>query len=268
MPKVSDANDVSTEQAQPSNTEETTEVVEEGNSQEEASKDNEEAESEKTETTTDEGFTTLNPEELPEELKPFYQNMLRDYTRKTQEIRSLKEKALLYDQQEQEKMIQQKFPKPVEKPSSETTTYLAQSLGVDVSTLAPEERQQLDFFAKMIDTTVNKRLAEHVMPLQNKMTAKEYQQELVDVMKRYPDFDLYKDDVKHRLQLNPNLSYEDAYKLSTYEEAERRGRAEAIKNQEVKKKQANLKTSIAKQTDEPDNSFDSIYKWAKRKLSS
>lgn len=259
MQKVSDNNEVSVEQAP------TPEVVEEGNSQEEASKENEEAQSEGK---SQESFTQLNPEELPDEVRPYYENMQRDYTRKTQEIKALKEKALLYDQLEQEKLIQQKFPKPIEKPSSETTEYLAQNLGVDLNSLAPADRQQLDFFAKMIDTAVNHRLAEHVVPLQNKMTTKEYQQELMDVMKRYPDFDLYKDDVKRRLELNPNLSYEDAYKLSTYEEAEKRGRENALKNQEIKKKQANLKTSVAKQTDEPEDGFESIYQWAKRRLSS
>lgn len=33
-----------------------------------------------------ESFTNLNPDQLPEEVKPFYKNMLADYTRKMQEL--------------------------------------------------------------------------------------------------------------------------------------------------------------------------------------
>lgn len=213
-------------------------------------------------------FSKVNPDELPKELQQAYKSMQADYTRKTQEIREIKEKAKLYDQWQQEQIIKSKFPQPVKQATPETEDYLAQSLGVDINDLTPEEKQQFDTLSKLIDSAVTKRITEHVKPIQNKMMHKEYEQELAEVRKAHSDFDTYLPLIESKLKSNPQLTYEDAYKLASYDDREKKGRSEALKNLEVKKKQAIPKVAQAKESEEPASNFESIFGWAKKRVSS
>lgn len=265
---VSDENkEVSNEQATTEEVDnqeiESTETDE--NSKEEATESTEEAKAEAAE----EAFTKVNPEELPDELKAVYKSMQADYVRKTQEVREVREKAKLYDQYQQEQMIQRKFPQEVVKATPQTRNFLAESLGVDVSTLSPEERQQFEVLAKGVDAVVLQRINEYVAPIQSKMTYKEYQQELLDTKKKYADFDQYAPAIRSLTEANPQMSYEQAYMIASYEDREKAGRTSALKNLEVKKKQAAPKsTAQAKESDEPASDFASIFNWAKKRSTS
>lgn len=260
----------SNEQSQPesNNQEQETELEnQDGNSEEQSAEEGEQPEGE----AQTESFTSLDPAKLPKELKEVYKNMQADFTRKSQELSEARKKAQLYDQLQQEQIIQTKFPKIEDKarPSTETTQFLAQSLGVDVSQLAGEERQQLEFLAKLVDAGVQRGISQHVKPIQSDLLKRDYQAELADVKKKYADFNDYLPDIKSVLEANPQLSYEQAYRLASFDDRERKGRNSALKNLEVKKKQASPKASaVAQESDEPKSDFDSIFKWAKRKLNS
>jgi len=240
------------------------------NSTEEAQSDNEEAVSEdESESSAEESFTKVNPDELPDELKPLFKNMQADYTRKTQELKELQEKAQLYDRLVQEDMVKKKFPEPQEQAKPETENYLADALGVSLNDLDDSQRQQVEQLAKIVDAAVNRRVSESIKPIQDDLLSRDYKQELEETRGKYPDFNDYVAEIKKIVEQNPQMSYEQAYKLATYEEATKRGRAEAVKNFEAKKKQSSPKTTpSAKESDEPDGGFESIFNWAKKKTNS
>lgn len=218
---------------------------------------------------SDDSFTSLNPDELPDNLKEMYRNMQADYVKKTQALAEDKKKAQLYDQMAQEQMVQQKFPKPEEvQATQESEDYISQALGVDPSTLGAEEKQQLDNLVKVVEAVAQKRIQEQITPLQNTLMTRDYRQELTEVKGRYPDFDKYVPQIKEILNNNSQMSYEQAYKIASFEDREVKGRTQAVQNREVKKKQASLKTSPASEKDEPANNFESIFGWAKKKINS
>jgi len=243
------------------------------NSKEEAQSENEEAvsedESKSAAEPNEESFTKVNPDDLPKELQDAYKQMQADYTRKTQESAEEKKKAQLYDQLVQEQMVNQKFPKQEQKAEPETQGYLAEALGVSLDELEPAQKQQLEQLAKIVDTAVNRRVGESIKPIQDDLLTRDYRQELAEARKRYEDFDEYTQDIKSIVSQNPQMSYEQAYKIASYEQAAKKGRTEAVKNFEAKKKQSSPKTSpSAKESDEPEKGFENIFNWAKKKVNS
>lgn len=203
---------------------------------------------------------------LPPELQSKYKEMQKAFTKDRQRFRELEKKAQLYEQLEQQRLLDSKFPRRAEKPSGETTNYLAQSLGVDVSSLEPSERQQLETLGKIVDAAVNKRVQESIAPLQNDLMTRDFKQELNDARKKFSDFDDHTGEIKSILSQNPQLGFEQAYKLATYDEAEKRGRTNAIRNLEVKKTQSSPKSTPKAKEDEEPQGFDNIFQWAKKQV--
>lgn len=213
-------------------------------------------------------LSKINPEDLPDDMKQVYKNMQAAFTKDRQAISELKKKAQMYDQQQQEDILQSKFPEQPEKAQEETTDYLAEALGVDVRSLEKDQQQQLEQLAKIVDAAVSKRITEQIQPIQNDLLTRDYQQELGIVRKKYSDFNDYLPEIKQLLSDNKQLSYEQAYRLASYEGQSKKGRTEAMKNLEVKTKRSLPKTTVsAKESDNP-KGFENIFTWAQQKINS
>ena len=224
---------------------------------------------------TEEESTDVHPElskvsldDLEGEAKELAEKRLKEmesaFTKDRQGIGELRKKAELYDQYQQEELVRQKFPKET-KPSGETTSFLAEALNVDVSTLDAEQRTQLEQLAKIVDFAATKRVQEQIQPLQHDLLTKDFKQELESTKKKYADFDNYKVEIQTILQQNPQMGYEQAYKIATWDEQSKKGRTEAMKNLEVKKKQSQPKTTASAKEDESPKGFENIFKWARKK---
>jgi len=245
---------------------ETTEASEESLQEGDATPEvnSEESAEEGTESTSNESFSSVDPKELPPELQERYKQMQADYTRKAQEIGEIRNKAQLYDQMQQEQLLKEKFPEPEQvNASDESLDYVAESLGIDLSTADPEYKASIANLAKMVDAIASKRIQEQVGPMQRNLLERDYKQELADVKTRYPDFDEYRSAIVDTVKNNPQMSFEQAYKLASYEDREKKGRTEAMKNLEVKKQISSPRSASSAKEEENLKSFEDIYNWAK-----
>ena len=205
-------------------------------------------------------------EDLPPELQAQYKEMQKAFHEDKQSIAKLRKKAEELDRLESEKLIKSKFPEPEAKPSSESTDLLAEALGVDVKGLDDVQRQQLEQLAKIVDHAAKKRVEENIRPIQNDLLQRDYQAELAEVKKKYEDFDEYKSEIGELLKSNPNMGYEQAYKIVSWDSQTKKGRTEAIKNLEAKEKKSQPKaTATAKESENPEG-IENIFKWAKGKM--
>lgn len=208
----------------------------------------------------------INPDDLSPELQAKYKEMQAAFTKDRQEISELRKKAQLYEQQQQQELLNQRFPQQPQKAKQDTNDYLLQALGVDSSQLDPDQKAQVEQLGKIVDAVVQKQLAETVAPLKNDLQLRDYKQELSEVMKKYDDFDNYKDKVRDLVSLNPQLDFEQAYKIASWEEREMKGRTTAIKNLEHKSKQSIPKISPKAAENSKVESFEDAYTYAKQAL--
>ncbi len=118
----------------------------------------------------------------------------------------------------------------------------------------------------MVDAIAMKRIQEQVGPMQKDLLARDYRQELGEVKKKYPDFEQYVPAIKQAVQNNPQLSFEQAYKLASYEDTEKKGRTTAMKNMEIKKQVSSPKTASTATEQDNLKTFEDIFNSAKRQV--
>lgn len=230
------------------------------------------SESEPTESEAQESVepTDFDLESLPPEARAYLEKREKELTgvmtRKTQEAAQALEKAQLYDQLQQEQLLQQKFPEPEASAKEQTVELIAQAYGVDPKRLSPDELGQIESLAKVMDLVIEKRVTESIQPMQRDLMDKEVRQELAAVKEKYPDFDNYTTQMKEIAYGNPNLSFEQLYKLATYNQAKVAGRDEALANKEIKKAQAPPKTTAGSTVEEEGRSIADFFKLSKKKL--
>ncbi len=233
-----------------------------GDSQEQTKEEGaEQADSESSETVSPE-LSKINPDDLSDELKAVYKNMQAAFTKDRQGFKELEKKANLYEQLQQEQLVKSKFPEQPQKTAPETTDYLTEALGVDAKSLDDNQRAQVEQLAKIVDAAVNKRVAENIQPIQHDLLMRDYQQELAGVREKYADFNDYHSDVKDLVAQNPQMSYEQAYMVASFENQGKKGRTEALKNLENKEQRSTPKTTKTAKEGENPKGFDNIFKWA------
>lgn len=234
----------------------------------ETSEEQAQVEPEQTEEVKDDSeLAKIDTSKLPPELQAVYKQMQAAFTKDRQAESDVKKKAQLYDQMIQDQMIQSKFPTPTQKAQPETTSYLAEALGVDPQSLEPEQKSQLETLAKIVDAAVSKQISTHINPIQQEMMTRDFKQELDQVKAKYPDFDQHQSEVADQLKANPQLTYEQAYMLATYQEREKKGRIDLAKNLQVKRAQASPKTTQAVRSDEGNiDSFEDAFRYAQNKV--
>lgn len=213
-----------------------------------------------------EAFSKINPDELPDELKGVYKQMQGDYTRKTQELSALKRDAEEFRRLQQEQLVKEKFPAPQATVSEGTQDMVAEAFGLDPATMDADQRAQLSTLAKGVEHIAKKMVAESITPMQNQLMAKEINQELSETRKKYSDFDQHIPAIQSLVKQNPSMTYEDAYKLATWEEQKKAGVSEAYANMEKKKEKASPTTKTQATEDKEYNNFFEAAKASMREL--
>lgn len=172
-------------------------------------------------------FSSLNPDELPPELQAVYKQMQRDYTNKTKEASDLRKKAELYDQLQQQELMQERFPtKPANEIQKTTIDRLYSKMNVDPSQLTHEQHQQMQVWADFMAEEIQSAINQHVVPIQNQVMTREKVDELKQLRSKYSDFNDHIPEIRKILQQNPNMSYEYAYKVATFDQAKDKAKVE------------------------------------------
>lgn len=234
----SNSTEVSSEEADAGVTKEA-EVEAEGDSEESEGSEEESAES---------FLDSVNPDELPEELKGFYKKMQADYTRKTSELAAAKKKAQLYDELQEKNLVQERVGDPKQEAAVKQAVEneLARQMGVDYKSLSPAEQQQYDALSTAMQKIAQEAVEGAIKPIESNLRQQEYEQELKEVRAKYSDFNDHLEDIQAILTNNPGYSFEDAYKLAAFEAREKvgeeRGRQAALEELKKKKSQAPLKS--------------------------
>jgi len=216
---------------------------------------------------TEDSFSSTKVEDLPPELQAQYKQMQGDYTRKMQELSENRNKVELYDQMQQEQLLNQKFPEtPAAEAQDGTLQHLMHEFGVDSRSMDTDQMRQMEVLAKVIDGVADKRVRETIAPMQQDLMRRDYAQELASARKKFSDFEQFTPQIKSLVANNKQMSYEQAYLIASHGAQKQAGRNEALKNKEVKRAQASPSTSSATTEEETPKGFDNIFYMMKKKL--
>lgn len=149
----------------------------------------------------------VDPKKLPKELRPAFKKMQAAFTKKMQGVSDLRRKAQALDQLAAnpdfiawaESMKRGKGKQPVKK-SSDTSDKKG---GVDMEALRAMIREE-------------------VGPIKAEQEKTKLSSELRQFKKDYPDWKDYKGRMRSVLRRNPEMSYEDAYKIASHSNLKRK----------------------------------------------
>lgn len=172
--------------------------------------------------TTDDTFTSIDPSTLPEELKPLYNSMLKDYRDKTAGVADIRRKeaeidAILNDPQIQSLLNQDT---PVQPPQAEVPLSGEQLL-LDILD-NPQKLQE------MIQAEASKMMA----PLQQDFTSRQMGELVQKLGTEYPDLGNYEQAIADRVSKyglsgsNSNEAYQslvDMYKIVSFDSVKQKG---------------------------------------------
>lgn len=203
-----------------------------------------------------EPFTSINPNELPPELKPHYRRMQADYTRKTQAIAEerrqaeiLRQKAQQYAQLEpylptiQQLLATQRAAEqghPSEAPSPDYSQMTPDQI------LAFEARRQAQPLVQEAVQQLNAQWQQYLTPIVQYLQQRairdvqeNYTSQVQSAFQEFGEENVreYADAIIETIQRYPQLSVSDAYKILAYGQAKQQG-AETVYSSLDAKRQA------------------------------
>lgn len=177
----------------------------------ESSDDSEDTEGE------DEGASRFfDPNKLPPELKPVFKRMQAALTRKHQTFSAGIKKARAFDQLVQDPAFRAWYE------GQRTGRTAAAADSDDDSDGAP--------------TSGDPRLLTRLEKLEMAAYQNQAAQEFKEFTSAHPDWENFKQEIHDAIEEKPHLTFEEAYKLVTYDEARRLGKKDTIKDMGRKKK--------------------------------
>lgn len=191
----------------------------------------------------------FNPNKLPPELKPVFKRMQASFTRKMQalsdERKTLGPKAAAFDNLVADAGFRQWYES-------------RQNGG------AGEDDEAGDGSSTVTDP----HMARRMQALERRDLERQAAMEFKDFTAKHPEWENYQADMTELMEKNPSLTYEDAFKLATYEDAQKNG-SRARLDKLGAKRRANSNKPSSSQGDVPPpraRSVQEAFNMAKKQL--